>query len=247
MGQAPKDYFSTQASAYASFRPTYPQALYDFILDKTRERSVAWDCATGNGQVARVLSKHFKRVEATDISKAQLEKAVRADNIHYSVAPAESSSLGAATFELITVAQALHWFDLDRFYKEVRRVARPGAILAVWCYKLLSISKDLDNIIHDFYLNVTGPYWDPARQIVDEEYRTIPFPFKEISSPVFYQKEEWSPHHLAGFLTSWSATQNYIRENGHDPVTAMMTRVSAYWEEGARSVRFPIYARIGTV
>ncbi|MCD9017283.1 class I SAM-dependent methyltransferase [Parachryseolinea silvisoli] len=243
-----KDYFSGHAKVYAAFRPAYPVALYDFIFRHLPQRRRAWDCATGNGQVARHLAQHFQHVDATDISQQQLDNAYRADNITYSVAPAEKSGFADGRFDLITVAQALHWFDTHAFYQEVRRTGAPGGLLAVWGYASLRIEPFVDEIITDFYSRIVGPYWDDARRLVEERYLTIPFPFPEIPSPGFHIDVVWTLDHLAGYLESWSATQKYTRATGINPVPELCGRLRAYWSENdTKTVRFPIFLRLGEI
>jgi len=186
-----KDNFSTQAESYAKYRPHYPVALYDFLRQQVKYQNAAWDCGTGNGQVATELAKFFKQVWATDASHAQLVHAPNLPNVHYSVAWAEKSGLATQSIDLITVAQAVHWFDFDKFYQEVHRVARREAIIALWGYGLLSISTTLDQILGNFYHEVVGQYWDAERKHLDHQYQTIPFPFKTVPTPVFTMSVTW--------------------------------------------------------
>lgn len=243
----PKDYFSSHAQLYAAFRPTYPEELYQFIFDHVKEKSIAWDCATGNGQVAGFLSKHFKDVYATDISQQQLDNAIQADNIHYSLSPAEITTFPDNNVDLITVGQALHWFDLDKFYREVKRVSKPNGVLAVWGYSFLSISSTIDPLILDFYENTVGPYWDNARKLVEDSYRSIPFPFKEIQTPAFYNKFRWNLEQLEGYLTTWSSTQKYIRENNFNPVIPLLEKIKPLWEIEFQEITFPVFMRTGII
>jgi SAM-dependent methyltransferase len=242
-----KDYFSTQSKAYAAFRPDYPNELYQFIFQHLKEKKIAWDCATGNGQVAKYLSRDFEYVYATDISQQQLDHAAKIKNIFYSISPGEKTSFKEDQFDLITVAQALHWFDRDAFYKEATRVAKPGALLAVWGYALLYIEPGIDEIIMEFYHKTVGPYWDSARKLVEEKYRTIAFPFEEIQAPPFSIKVQWTLEQLSGYLSSWSSTQKYIKENDHDPVAPLMKRLEKYWTQPEMTVIFPIFTRIGKI
>lgn len=242
-----KDYFSAQSKAYAAFRPTYPDELYQFILQHVKAKETAWDCATGNGQVAGDLATHFKCVYATDISAKQLDHAIRKDNIIYSVGRAEKTEFQERQFDLVTVAQALHWFDRDLFFQEVRRVIKPGGILAVWGYSMLTIDPAIDNLILEFYHNTVGPFWDGARRLVEDEYRTIEFPFERIPSPRFDIKVKWDVDQLSGYLSSWSATQNYIKVKGNDPVAVLMQDVRRIWKQAERLITFPIFSNIGIV
>jgi SAM-dependent methyltransferase len=243
-----KDYFSTQAKTYADFRPTYPASIYEFLLQHIPERGTAWDCATGNGQVANQLSGYFDKVYATDISQQQLEHATRKKNIFYSISPAEKTSFPDNQFDLITVGQALHWFDRNRFYEEVRRVAKPGGLLAVWGYALLSIEPAIDNRIMYFYNHVVGPYWDSARKLLEDEYTTISFPFEEIICPPFSIEVEWTIDQLAGYLSSWSSTQKYIQLKGQDAVTPFIQTLAEDWGPAQKKlVSFPVFCRLGKI
>lgn len=242
-----KDLFSTQAKQYAAFRPVYPEALYSFILQHVKEKGTAWDCATGNGQVAQVLAAHFERVYGTDISQQQLDHAGRAANIVYTISPAEQTAFANQQFDLITVGQALHWFDLDRFYAEVNRVGKPGALLAIWGYALLYIAPGIDDAISDFYENTVGPYWDNARRLVENQYTTLPFPFERIAAPPLTIEVTWTLEHLSGYFSSWSATQKFIKDKGHDPVPAFIERLAVLWGEGERVVKFPVFMLTGKI
>ena len=243
-----RDYFSGHSKLYATFRPTYPEALYQFIFKHLNSKSIAWDCATGNGQVARYLSARFEKVLATDIRQQQLDNAFQAENILYSIASAEKTNFPDQSTDLITVAQALHWFTAEDFYGEVNRVAKPGAIVAIWGYNVLSASPEVDKIIEDFYLNTTGPYWDERRKLLDDEYQTIPFPFEKIPFPKIEMETAWSLEHLTGYLSTWSATQKFIKVNGFDPVTAVYENLKPLWKEGEMKViRFPLFGKIGRV
>jgi SAM-dependent methyltransferase len=242
-----KDYFSTQSKTYASFRPTYPEELYQFVLEHIKNKGHAWDCATGNGQVAQYLARHFARVDATDISAQQLKHAIKNDNIYYAVSPAEQTSFDDQQFDLITVAQALHWFDRDAFYHEVRRVSKPGGILAVWGYSILKIEPVIDKLIMEFYNGTVGPYWDNARRLVEDGYRSIEFPFETIGSPEFSIKLQWTVDQLSGYLLSWSATQGFIANQGYDPVEPFIKTVKEVWASGEKTITFPLFTWIARV
>lgn len=241
-----KDNFSSQSEYYAKFRPTYPEELYGFIYSLTPKTGTAWDCGTGNGQVAGKLAEKFEKVFATDISLNQLQKAVSKDNITYVHARAEHVPMEDKSVDLITVAQAIHWFDFNAFYQEVRRVAKPGAILAVWGYGLLSISPKLDPIIEDFYADTLAQYWDDERVYLDESYKTIPFPFQEIPSPYFSMTTEWTLDQFIGYLNSWSSVQHYIKANQISPIDALEEKLKEHWEaKEVKRISFPVFMRIG--
>lgn len=242
-----KDNFSKQSALYAKFRPTYPKALFDFILSLVSNKEKAWDCGTGNGQVAVELAGYFEKVFATDISENQLKNAVQKENILYKLESAEHTTFPDNYFDLITVAQAIHWFDFEAFYKEVQRTLKPGGLLAVIGYNIAKIDAETDKIIKNFYLNITGPYWDKERKYIDEEYKTIPFPYKDLQTPTFTAQYEWELPHLTGFLNSWSAVQHYKdKNNNRNPVDFIEKELRNIWPEGTKKkVNFPILLRIG--
>jgi hypothetical protein len=243
-----KDLFSSQSKAYAAFRPTYPEELFSFIYKRVQNFGSAWDCATGNGQAARELAKKFSEVYATDISQQQLDEGFQANNIHYSVSPAERSDFAAGSFDLITVGQALHWFNIPEFYKEVTRVGKNGSTIAVWGYSLLSIEPAIDDHFNRFYFEKVGRYWDAARKIVEDEYASVPFPFNNTQEAKFSIKLSWTREDLAGYLTSWSATQKYIRENQHSPVPEFVQSIKTLWKDTEiKDVRFPVFVKVGTI
>ena len=241
-----KDLFSSHSSAYAAFRPHYPQDLYDFIFNHIKSFDNAWDTGTGNGQAAFELAKRFQKVYATDISAGQIENAVGASNIQYSIG-CETVTLPDHFVDLITVAQAIHWFNREKFYAEVKRVAKPGAVVAVWGYGLLSVNTEIDLIIRDFYKSIIGPYWDPERRLIDDAYKTIEFPFSEVASPPFDFSFHWSLAQLEGYITTWSSVQKYIQQNGKNPVPDMVEKLRAYWCPSRIKVTFPLFLRLGTI
>ncbi|SDM23604.1 class I SAM-dependent methyltransferase [Siphonobacter aquaeclarae] len=243
-----KDLFSRQSDLYARYRPTYPTELFDFILEYVPMRRAAWDCATGNGQVASVLSDYFTTVEATDISEKQLAEAIPRPNVHYQLSPAETTPFEAGTFDLVTVGQALHWFDFGPFFEEVKRVSRPGALFAAWGYELLEISPEVDPLILDFYENIVGPFWAPERKHIQEKYRNIPFPLQEIPAPEFAMVKNWTLEELGGYFSSWSSVQGYISQYGENPVPDLIAQISPFWPAGeVITVTFPVFLRMGRV
>jgi hypothetical protein len=241
-----KDNFSYQAKAYAQFRPHYPKALFDFLLANVKQRDSAWDVGTGNGQVASVLAGEFLKVYATDISQKQLQEATEKVNIDYYVRRAEESGFPDHTFDLICVAQALHWFDIPAFFAEAKRVAREGCLLATWGYGLVSVNEEIDKLILNFYGNVIGPYWDAERILIDEEYRNVNYPLDEIAVPRFTIELHWTLEQLMGYFSSWSAVQNYYLTNKKDPLEAFNAELDKAWgEKNTRVIRFPVFMRAG--
>ena len=245
---ATKDLFSSQSKAYAAFRPTYPAELYEFIFQQTRNFDVAWDCATGNGQVARDLSMRFKKVVATDISQQQLDEAFRAPNIEYTISKAEQTSFPENSFDLITVGQALHWINTNEFYHEVKRVGKKGCTIAIWGYSILTVNDMIDPQFNEFYFKKVGKYWDAARKLVENKYSTVEFPFANKSEANFEINIEWNIDQFAGYLTSWSATQKFIKAEGINPVPEFIQSIKHVWNDGeVKRVRFPVFVKVGTV
>ena len=242
------DNFSRQAATYAKYRPGYPENFYDFILNHVQNREAAWDCATGNGQTARELAKHFKNVFATDISKSQLNNAVEAEKIFYTLQPAEQTDFKENTFDLITVSQALHWLDTEKFYTEVKRVGKPDSLIAVWVYTPPGISPEIDELIKiKHYKETLGTYWDYERKHVDNNYATLPFPFAEIKVPLFQMTLYWSLDELKGYLNSWSALQKFIVANHYNPVDELMNMIQPFWKEEKMKIVFPLHLRMGKI
>lgn len=243
-----KDNFSFQSDKYAKFRPAYPTVFFDYLNSIVPKRENAWDCGTGNGQIAYELAKTFDNVYATDISQSQIDNAHKADNIKYSVQPAEKSDFDNQMFDLIIVAQAIHWFDFEKFYAEVIRTAAKNSKLCVVGYDRIKITHQIDQIITNFYTKIIGKYWDKERKYIDENYRTIPFPFEEIETPMFMNKQQWSFEHLIGYLNTWSAVKHYIRKNKNNPIDELEIELKKLWKDGEiKEVKFPILLRIGEI
>lgn len=244
-----KDLFSSQADAYAKYRPTYPQELYDYILPFVKEKEFAWDCATGNGQAAKVLADVFKIVEATDISEAQLKNAVQKENIHYQICPAEKTPFADNSFNLITVATAYHWFDWAAFHSEATRVGKKDCVVTVWAYNIV-VCQDatVDALIRDYYFNTIYKYWDKERRHVENSYKTVDFDFSPLPSKDFEIVKHWTKKDILGYLETWSALQNYIKQNGTSPLPAFEKELNKVWaDESEKEFRFPLFLRIGRI
>ena len=259
-----KDLFSSRSKEYATSRPKYPKALFEFLVGLVPRRNLAWDCATGNGQAAVCLSEYFEKVIASDASKEQIANAKQRNNIRYEVFPAERTNLAHNSVDLITIAQALHWFDLDDFYKEARRVLRKddngsggiggssggdGGVIAAWAYGLHSVSPEIDTIVHLLYEDIVGPYWPKERKIVENRYEDIPFPFQEIDTPAFRIELDWNLSELIGYLYTWSSVQKFIEKNDSDPVKQIYDDLASAWGEKQiwqkRRVVWPIHMKVG--
>lgn len=241
-----KDHFSAQAADYARFRPRYPDVLFQYLASIAPERELAWDCATGNGQAAVALAGVFEHVIATDASGEQIANARPHLRVEYRIAPAENSGLDANKADLVTVAQALHWFDLTRFYSEANRVLKTGGVIAAWTYNLLHIAPPIDAVINHYYDTVVGAFWPPERRLV-ERFSELPFPFIEIAAPPFEMALEWTLEHLLGYLRTWSATQRFIEANGNDPLEGVGADLRSAWGDSGqlRRVVWPLTLRTG--
>lgn len=242
------DHFSAVANRYADFRPTYPPALFDYLATLVPRTATVWDCACGNGQATADLAARFDRVIGTDASKEQIASAARHPKIEYRVAPAEQSGLPDQSIGLVTVAQALHWFDLNRFYGEINRVLAPGGVIAVWAYGINTFEDDnVNQIVQRFYAETVGPYWPPERMLVEAGYRTIPFPFAEITPPSFHMQAHWTLEQLLGYFSTWSATNRYIKATGRNPIVPLAEELKRVWGNAnqARQISWPLPVRIG--
>ncbi|PYJ68604.1 MAG: SAM-dependent methyltransferase [Verrucomicrobia bacterium] len=241
-----KDHFSKQAADYAKFRPRYPQKLFEYLGSVAPNRGLAWDCGTGNGQAAVGLATVFDRVIATDASEKQIANARSHERVEYRVTRAEKSDLESASIDLIMVAQALHWFDLDRFYDEVRQVVKPDDVLAASAYNLLRVQPAIDEVVNRYYYEVVGPFWPPERELV-ENFADLPFPFHEIDPPKFEMTAQWNLDHLIGYLRTWSSTQRFMAANGADPLEQIIDELRRAWgnPQEVRTVLWPLILRLG--
>ncbi len=241
--------FTKQAAAYRKFRPTYPQSLFDFLTAQSKHRDLVWDVGTGNGQAARALVKTFSKVIATDVAEAQIKEAVPEANITFVVAPAEKAPLDDRSADLVTVAQAIHWFELETFYREVRRVLKPGGLVAAWSYNFSSLEdKTLHKIIDDYGRIFLGPYWSSRLKVVHDDYRSLPFPFTPVEAPRLTLSFDWSYEQLKGYFDSWSVTQSYKDANGgKDPFETIRGDVKKAWGNLERKVAvvWPMTLKVG--
>lgn len=243
-----KDNFSHNPSGYAVYRPSYPGAIFIELQKLIPSSSRAWDVGTGNGQVAVQLSTFMDQVHATDISAAQMGQATQSPKITYSVQPAEKTNFEDNTFDLITIGQAIHWFDFENFYCEAKRVAKDQAIIAALGYDLIKINPVVDKVIDHLYNVILKDYWDPERKYIDEQYKTIPFPFEEVpllNDPI---KVNWTLDHLMGFLNTWSALKHYRTKNNVHPLDSIKSDLQEAWgEDRSRLCHFPIISRVGKI
>lgn len=242
------DHFSAVASEYAEYRPRYPELLFDWLAGLPARRELAWDCATGSGQAAVALASRFEKVIATDASAGQIAAASSHPRVDYRVAPAESSGLDPGSVDLVTVAQALHWFDRPAFYAEARRVLRRDGVVAAWTYGHPTLDEPrTDAALQRFYSETVGPYWPKERALVDAGYSTIDFPFRQVEAPAFEMETRWSLDLLLGYVATWSAVTRYRAAKGEDPVPELARTFAAAWgsPEDARRIAWPLTLRVG--
>jgi len=243
-----KDHFSEISTAYAAHRPSYPAALVDFLARLAPARRLAWDAGCGSGQLSALLAGPFERVVATDASPEQIGQATSHARVEYRCARAEASGLPERVADLATAAQAAHWFDLPSYYAEVRRVVRPGGIVALISYGVVAVGADLDTVIQPFYRNVLASYWPPERRHVDDGYRSLPFPFAELDAPAFEIRLEWRLPDLVGYVGTWSAVWALEQAEGPGPFATFRRALAGVWGSAAvRTVRWPLLLRVGRV
>jgi SAM-dependent methyltransferase len=243
------DHFSSQADRYTQFRPDYGPALFTYLAGLVTRHDLAWDCGTGSGQAAVALANDFSAVVATDPSARQVAHARQHSRVQYLVARAEDTPLADQSVDLVTVAQAVHWFDRPRFYQEVRRVGREGSVLALWAYGLATISPQVDAVVAQLYEPILGRYWPPERKLIEERYATIDFPFEELATPAFEMTAHWNLGQLEGYLGTWSSVEKYRAANGTNPLTLVDRELREAWgdPELAHLVRWPLYLRAGRI
>jgi SAM-dependent methyltransferase len=244
-----KDLFSTQSTDYAKFRPTYPPELFTYLASLSPSHELAWDCGTGNGQAAIELAKYFTKVIATDPSQKQLDSALAHPKIKYHQASAENFELsGSEKFDLVTVAQAFHWFKHDKFSEVISKVVKPKGHLAVWTYAVSHITPEIDKAVNVIYSDKLNGYWEKERSHVEDGYHNIKMPFNEIEPTKFDLKAEWSLDQLVGYLTTWSALQTYIKKNGTNPVEEEYENLKKAWgDKKTRTVTWPLTLRVWSI
>lgn len=243
------DHFSSVARQYAQSRPTYPDALFAWLASCCAERTLAWDVGAGNGQASAALARRFSRVLATDLSAEQIAQATPHERIEYRAAPAERSGLPDHGTDLVAVAQALHWFDLDPFYREVQRVLKPAGVFAAWCYGVLEVDgAEVDAAVQHFYAEVAGPHWPAGRRHVENGYAELAFPFEPLPAPALWIRLQWDLPAFLGYVRSWSATARLRAQAGDAPLHDFERQLTALWGDPAapREVRWPITMRAGT-
>lgn len=241
------DHFSERAAAYARFRPTYPAELFAWLADQSPAHRLAWDAGTGSGQAAVALAEEFDLVVGTDPSADQIAQARQHPNVVYRVGVEGVSGLEDGAADLVTAAQALHWFDLEAYYREVQRVIVPGGLLAVWCYGLHRVNPEIDRVFDRFYGETVGPWWPPERAEVETGYRRLPFPYPEIDVPNFNMTAELEMAGLLAYVGTWSAVKRKHAGTGTDPIVEVTAELASVWGDpaGKKEVRWPLSIRAG--
>lgn len=243
-----RDLFSDRSPLYSRYRPSYPDALFDWIAGLVSSRRLAHDCATGTGQAAVGLAERFDRVIATDASAQQIAEATPHPRIEYRIATAYESGIESRSVDVVTVAQALHWLDLDGFYAEAQRVLTPGGAVVIWGYgDPVLESAPLHRLVHEYNRGTIEDYWMLERATLLDGYRSIQFPFREVATPAMTMEHAWTLEELAGYLRTWSATRRYAAAHGGDPVAAVEARLLEYWGDPAsrQPVQWPLHIRAG--
>ena len=241
------DLFSDNAALYASARPHYPAALFDFIASIAPAARSVWDCATGNGQAAVSLARHFDAVYATDPSSEQIANAVPCKGVEYSIQQAESTSFANASFDAVCVAQALHWFDLPTFFREAQRVMKPHGVFAAWGYAWFTVSPEFDAVFKCHILDVIAADWAPQNALLWRAYKDVNMPFDSILAPTLRIEESWTLHQLLAYVHSWSATRRCIARNGAAFFNQAELRLSQCWgaPDSRETVFMPIHLLVG--
>jgi SAM-dependent methyltransferase len=242
-----KDHFSGHAQDYAKARPLYPKALFGWMAGQCHRHSLAWDAGCGNGQASIALTEYFDEVFASDPSATQIASAAPHPNIRYAVEPAEQCSLPDNSADCVCVAQALHWFEFERFFAEAKRVLRDGGLLVVWTYERSTVNQAVDAVFEKLYRGTLDAYWPPERMHVETGYRNIAIPFNEIPAPDFELSCDWTLAHYLAYLRSWSASQRYMKATGNDAVSDIESEMLHAWgnPNETRTVRWPLIVRAG--
>ena len=244
-----KDHFSVTASGYAAHRPVYPRGVAEALAARSPGRALVWDAGCGSGQLSVVLGEVFDQVAATDASAAQIAEAVPHPRVRYAVAPAEVSGLANGSVDCAVAAQAAHWFDLDAYYREVRRVARPGGLVALVTYAVMEVDPQIEKLVEQFYWHTLEGHWPPERKLVEEGYRSLPFPFEPVKAPGLALEHRWNADQMLGYVGTWSAVQSLKKAGRGNELERFGQELRAAWGDPAqeRVVRWPLSLRLGRV
>jgi SAM-dependent methyltransferase len=239
-----KDHFSTQSEGYARYRPHYPEELFAYLASLSGEHASAWDCATGNGQVATALAKYYQKIIASDASAAQIAAAQQHPQVEYRLATAEDSGLAENSFDLVCAGQAFHWFDHERFLQEACRVLKQQGVLAIWCYEVCQVNAACDALIEHLYSNVVGEFWPPERVMIEQGYEHVQLPGELVQAPNIAMSVNWAAADMLGYLRTWSACERYAAANGSDPVSLIEVALGEAWGHSERRVSWPLKLKV---
>ena len=244
------EYFNVRSNDYKKYRPVYPKELFDFLADIAPANDLAWDCGCGTGQATAALSDYFDKVTGTDVSEGQIKNAIKKQNIIYKVISEETSGFKDNSVDLVTCAQSLHWLTLNKLYKEVKRVLKPGGIIAVWTYNLFRVNKEIDSLIDKFYFDIIYSYWPEQRKHVESKYKELDFPFNKRPAPQFSMEAEWNIDQLIGYLNTWTGVQNYIEFEAFNPLEFIEKELQTIWKKNKskkKIIVWPLTLKVGTV
>ncbi len=243
-----KDYFSAHANDYRTFRPIYPQSLFRWLQSRAGKKATVWECGAGNGQATQSLAPLFKEIYATDASQEQLNQAPEFDNVTYQAVPAEDFEAPNESFDLVVVAQAIHWFDHPRFFAKVQQLLKPGGFLAVWGYQFINIDPTIDPIIKRLHSEILEEFWPKERALLNEGYQGIDFPYPSVDEvPEFIMEAMWTFPQLIGYLNTWSATKQYEQSKGENPLELIFDELQTAWGDPDQSkhVSWPLIVYVG--
>ncbi|MEE8062229.1 MAG: class I SAM-dependent methyltransferase [Gemmatimonadales bacterium] len=243
-----QDHFSDNAPAYATYRPAYPDELFEWLSAVAPDRRLAVDCATGSGQAATGLARLVDRVLACDASRPQLHSAKAHPKIDYVVAPAEQLPVAGRTCSLVVAAQALHWFDWRAFFDEAGRVLRPGGIVACWTYGLMRTDAEVQQVVERLYGETLRGFWPPERRLVEEGYASIIFPdaFNALEVPSFAMEGNWTLGQMLGYIGTWSGVSQFRKRTGHDPLPETERAMARVWGDPSvpRTISWPLAIKV---
>jgi len=244
-----KDHFSGAAAGYAAHRPVYPRAVAEALAERSPGRGLVWDAGCGSGQLSVVLADAFEQVVATDASAAQVAQATPHPRVRYAVSPAEASDLPEESVDCAVAAQAAHWFNLDRYYGEVRRVSRPGGLVALVTYAVMQVDPEIEKLVAHFYWETLEGHWPAERKLVEEGYRSLPFPFQPVQAPALALEHRWNADQLLGYVGTWSAVQSLKKAGRGADLERFGEELRKAWGDPAtaRLIRWPLSLRLGRV
>lgn len=223
--------FSDKSELYQAARPNYPDSIYAFLAQQCQATELVWDSACGNGQAAIGLAGYFDQVFASDVSQQQIQSAVQHANINYQVGPSEKSILNDQSADLVCVAQALHWFDFEKFWPEVDRVLKPNGVFATWGYNFPIWGDVLEPLIQTQILDIIAPYWAQHNKLLWNHYRDIDLPFTKLEAPKFSMTANWNLYQLFDLIHTFSATRRCMDEQGDEFFKNAFSDAHHLWTE----------------